>query len=85
MPPVDDERRYLAMPAGDDPLSPAQLTVLRGASPEELSFLIWYARAYVGGRKIACWGARGFAALGILAGAAAAFLALFSQIRGLPS
>lgn len=60
--------------------SPEQVAALRGASPEELHFLIMFARNYVGGRKFLCWGARALVALGMLAGALAAIAAFLNSV-----
>ena len=53
-------------------LSDEQMAVLKTASPEELGFIVLFARNYINGRKFACWGARALVALGALAGAGAA-------------
>jgi hypothetical protein len=62
-------------------LTPEQLSVLHGASAEELHFLVIFARNYVGGKKVLCWGARAIVALGMLAGAVVGIISLIHSVR----
>jgi hypothetical protein len=61
--------------------SPDQLEALKDASPGELEFLVTFARSYVNGRWVLCWGYRAIVAVGIIAGALTGILALFGQLR----
>lgn len=52
-----------------DMLDPEQIAVLKTASPDEIAFIVSFARNYLGGRKFACWGARAIVGLGAFAAA----------------
>ena len=62
-------------------LSPAQSEALKDASAEELAFLVLFARSYVQGRWLLCWGYRAVVAVGIVAGAIAGIVTLVHQLR----